>query len=278
MFTRLLVGLDGSAGADAALDAAIALGTRFRATIVLAAIADSRLLDAPLLGTTAGLWTEGLQMPTDTGPLTDALERRCTQLLADAAARVADADLPLEEVRSAGLVEDELLKLAGRADALVIGRRGEMHQEHGTIGAVTARIIKHAACPVVVAGEQPSVFERPLVAFDGGETSMAALALAATYAETGHLAVDVVHVGGGGPESAALAARAETFLAGTSVRHQVRRLEGEIVPTVTAYALGSRADVLLVGAHGGRRRHGWPLGSRAEQIIRATPIPVIVVR
>ena len=278
MFSRLLVGLDGSAGADAALDAAIALGTRFHATIVLAAVADARLLDAPLLGTSAGLWTEGLQMPTDIAPLTEALERRCAQLLADGAKRVADADLALEEVHAAGLVEDELLKLADRAEALVIGRRGEMHREHGTIGAVTARIIKHAASPVVVAGEQPSVFERPLVAFDGGDTSTAALALAAKYAEAGHLPLDVVHVNANAHEGDALVARAESFLSGTSVRHQVRRLDGEIVPTLTAYALGSRADVLLVGAHGGRRRHGWALGSRAEQVIRATPIPVIVVR
>ncbi len=277
MFSRLLVGLDGSAGADAALDAAIALGSRFHATIVLAAIADTRVLDAPLLGTSAGLWTEGLQVPSDIRPLAQALEQRSGRLLADAAARVAEADLALEEVRATGFVEEELLKLAGRAEAVVVGRRGEMHLEHGTIGAVTAQLIKHATCPVVVAGEQPSVFERPLVAFDGGETSAAALALAATYAEGGHLPLDIVHVGSGA-ECAAVAAQATAFLAGTSAHHQVRCLEGDIVPTLTAYALGSRADVLLVGAHGGRRRRGWPLGSRAEQIIRATPIPVIVVR
>ena len=277
MFTRLLVGLDGSAGADAALDAAIALGTRFRATIILAAIADARLLEAPLLGTSAGLWTEGLQMPTDVGPLNAALEQRCGRLLADAAARVAEADLPLEEIRATGLVEEELLNLAGRAEALVVGRRGEMHREHGTVGAVTAKVIRSAPCPVVVAGEQPSVFERPLVAYDGGETSDAALALAARYAEGGHLSLDVVHVSSH-REGDAVASKAETYLAGTSAHHHVRRLEGDIVPTLTAYALGSRADVLIVGAHGGRRRHGWPLGSRAEQVLRTTPIPVIVVR
>jgi nucleotide-binding universal stress UspA family protein len=267
MFTRLLVGLDGSAGADAALDAAI----------VLAAIADARLLEAPLLGTSAGLWTEGLQMPTDVGPLNAALAERCGRLLADAAARVAEADLPLEEIRATGLVEEELVKLAGRAEALVVGRRGEMHRGHGTVGAVTAKVIRHAPCPVVVAGEQPSVFERPLVAYDGGETSDAALALAARYVEAGHLPLDVVHVGGAKDGGAAVA-KAEAFLAGTSVHRQIRRLEGDIVPTLTAYALGSRADVLIVGAHGGRRRHGWPLGSRAEAVLRTTPIPVIVVR
>jgi nucleotide-binding universal stress UspA family protein len=277
MFARLLVGLDGSAGADAALDAAIALGTRFRATIVLAAIADARLLDATLLGSGAGLWTEGLQVPADVGPLGEALAQRCGRLLADAATRVSDADLPLEEVRATGLVEEELLKLAGRAEALVVGRRGEMHQGHGTVGAVTAKVIRHASCPVVVAGEQPSVFERPLVGYDGGETSEAALALAARYAEACHLPLDVVHVGAH-REGEAVAAKAQAFLAGTSARHQVRRLEGDIVPTLTAYATGSRADALLVGAHGGRRRHGWPLGSRAEAVLRTTPIPVIVVR
>ena len=55
MFSRLLVGLDGSAGTDAALDAAIELGRQFRSTVVLAAVADIGLLEAPLLATGAAL-------------------------------------------------------------------------------------------------------------------------------------------------------------------------------------------------------------------------------
>ncbi len=47
MFSRLLVGLDGSPGAEAALTAAIELARRFKSTIVLAAITDVRLLEAP---------------------------------------------------------------------------------------------------------------------------------------------------------------------------------------------------------------------------------------
>ena len=40
MFTRLLIGLDGSPSADAALEQAIVLGDRFKATLVLGYVAE----------------------------------------------------------------------------------------------------------------------------------------------------------------------------------------------------------------------------------------------
>ena len=277
MFSRLLVGLDGSAGAAAALDAAITLGKRFHSTIVLAAVVDQALLEAPLLGGADGLWTAGLSLPAGLGEASEAMRRRAAELLAAAAARVADADLALEEASVTGHVDEELLRLADRAEAIVVGRRGEMHEAPGTIGATTARIVKRAQGPVVVAGEAPSAFERVLVAFDGGETSTAALTLAARYAEATLLPIDVVHVNAAAAAGERLLGKAVAFLAGTTAHYATRRLDGEVAPAIAAYVAGSRADVLLVGAHGGRRR-SWSTGSHAEQLVRTTSIPVIVVR
>ena len=80
MFTRLLVGLDGSRGADAALEAAISLARRFKTTIVLAAITDIRLLEAPLFETTGPLWTEGLPAAPIAVELRQTLEERATKI------------------------------------------------------------------------------------------------------------------------------------------------------------------------------------------------------
>ena len=49
MFTRLLVGIDGSPASSVALATAVELGRRFQSTIVLAAITDLRVIQAPLM-------------------------------------------------------------------------------------------------------------------------------------------------------------------------------------------------------------------------------------
>jgi len=276
MFTRLLVGLDGSAGADAAIEAAIALGRQSAATIVLAAVTDIRLLEAPLFDAAGPLWTEGVPVAPVATDLREALDARAKRFLADGADRVAAAGLTAEMVRAVGVVDEELLRLAEQADAVVIGRRGELHTQPGKIGTVTAHIIKRAVPPVLVAGDRPSVFERPVVAFDGGETSACALREACRFAADRGLSLDVVHVGDDMQEAEAMLADART-IAGSGVPVRTHALTGDIVDAVADFVARGNADLLVAGAHGGRGTP-WPLGSHAEKLIRATVVPVMIHR
>ena len=277
MFTRLLVGLDGSHGADRALEAAIGLARRFKTTIVLAAITDIRLLEAPLFETGGGIWAEGPIAGPAAVELKAALEERVARILEVAVDRVAEAGLGSEVVRAAGLVDEELLRLADRAEAIVVGRRGELHAKPGTIGAVTSHVIKRSPKPVLVAGDLPSTCQRPVVAYDGGETSSHALELASRYAEALDLPLAVVHVSADAEAGDAVLARASAFLSGRGTSFEVRRLGGDVAPAVAAFLASYAGDLLVAGAHGGRRR-SWAVGSHAEKLLRATTIPVIIHR
>ncbi len=278
MFTRLLVGLDGSPGAEAALTAALDLGRRFSSTIVLAAVTDLRALEAPLLGGGPMLLGEGPPALPDVTGLQQVLEERARALLEQAAERVRGAGLAFESVQASGLVADVLLDLVEQAEALVVGRRGEVHVSPGAIGAETSRLMRRSPKPVMVAGERPSPCERPVVAYDGGETSASALSFAARYAEAVGVPVDVVHVTDDVHEGDALLARAGAYLSGAHVEYQTHRLHGPVAPTLAAHVAGTGGDLLLVGAHGGRKRRSWSIGSHAEKLVRATPVPVIIVR
>jgi nucleotide-binding universal stress UspA family protein len=277
MFQRLLVGLDGSAGADAALEAAITLGRRAGATIVLAAVTEIRLLEAPMFEAAGPLWTEGVPLAPIAADLREALDARAKQCLADGADRVADAGLVAETVRAVGLVDEELLRLAETTDAVVIGRRGELHTHSGKMGAVTTHIIKRALRPVLVAGDRPSAFERPVVAFDGGETSSHALEAAARFAAERRLPLDVVHVADDPRDSAGMLAAAATIAEARGVTPRTFALSGDIVAAVADWITRNGGDFLIVGVHGGRGTP-WPLGSHAEKLIRATAVPVLVHR
>ena len=277
MFTRLLVGLDGSAGADAALEAALSLGRRFKTTIVLAAITDIRLLEAPLYETTGPLWTESLPAAPIAADLREALDERAARIVEQASARVAEAGLASEPVRAVGIADQELIRLADRAEAIVLGRRGELHGERGSLGSVTVRIIKHSPKPVLIAGETPSPCERPVVALDGGETSSHALALAARYAEALGIPLILVHVSDDAAAGDELLAKAAAFLSGQGVAARTHRLTGDVTRSVISFLSQEGADLLIAGAHGGRR-HAWGFGSHAEKLLRAATVPVIIHR
>jgi len=277
MFQRLLVGLDGSAGADAALEAALTLGRRADTVIILAAVTEIRLLEAPLFGAAGPLWAEGMPVAPVASELREALDARSKRCLAEGSERVAEAGLAVETVRAVGIVDEELLRLAETTDAVVIGRRGELQSHAGKIGAVTSHIIKSALRPVLVAGDQPSAFERPVVAFDGGETSSHALEAAARFAAERHLPLDILHVADDAGDVEEMLAIAATIATARGVIPRTFALSGDVVAAIADWVSRNGGDFLIVGVHGGRGTP-WPLGSHAEKLIRATVVPVLVHR
>ena len=152
MFTRLLIGLDGSPSADAALDQAIVLGRRFGATLVLGHVA-GRAKAVP----------------------------EAAAMLGRAAERVRGAALDAAVVLREGDPDTELAALAKEADAVLVGRRG--HTAQGAeLGATVASLIKLAERCVIVCGARPSPMHACAVAYNGGATAKRALDFAARFA------------------------------------------------------------------------------------------------
>lgn len=276
MFTRLLVGIDGSPASEIALGTAMELGRRFDTTIVLAAITDLRAIQAPLM---SGAPMLGGDLPAAL-PAMESLQavlaERGEKLLADAGKKVRGAGLSAETVQTSGIVADMLLSLAEETEALVVGRRGESQGDN--IGAETGRIIRRSPRPVLVAGTAVSACLRPVVAYDGGETSGNALTLAARYAEAAKVPVEVIHASDDPAEGDELLGRAGAYLSGLGIDFSMKLLPGKTVEAVKAHVERGGFDLLLVGAHGGRRRRSWSIGSHADKLVRATSVPVIVVR
>ena len=138
--TRIVVGVDGSENAAAALAWAVEEGRRRGATVEAV-----HAWHEPVVGgTAAGL----VPVPLDT----DAFEQGSRQQLDEAVDAVVDdgTGLELERLLVHYSPARVLLDRAAGADLLVVGRRGHGGFMGLLLGSVSQQIVWHAPCPVVV--------------------------------------------------------------------------------------------------------------------------------
>jgi nucleotide-binding universal stress UspA family protein len=246
MFTRLLIGLDGSTTADEALEQAVVLAHRFRAKLVIAHVREA---------------ATGRRAPHGAKLLERAGERaRAAQVDAETALRQGDADR-------------ELAALAHDVDAVLVGRRGSSSPE-GVLGTTVASLIRIAERCVIVCGATPSPMEACAIAFDGRETAMRALALVGRFASIAHSTVHIIHATVDPSLGTMVVGEAEAALSLQGVpfvTHIERATPGEAVARVVER---TKCDALFAGAHVARR--SAVTVSHAEEILRHTDIPVVI--
>ncbi len=237
MFTRLLVGLDQSPQADAALEQAVILSRRFRSTILVASINDRALAERGSFRVEAG----GL-----TGQ----------PLAPDGAAATVLADL------------------ARNVDATLIGRRGTTAPQTG-LGAVAASLIRVAERPVIVCGPVATPMRSCAVAWDGRNTR--ALQLAGRFASVVGSTVHLIHANNDHAAGVAILGGAEVALSLLGVSFVSHVEPGETADAVARVVRECRADALFAGAHLPRTRYGEPsVASHTEGILTHTDIPVVI--
>lgn len=245
MFTRLLIGLDGSPSADEALEQAVVLGSRFKAKLVVAHVKEKHQ-----------------RRTSDSGAL---LQR--------AHDRVTEAGLEVETILKQGHADAELAVLAHDVDAVLVGRRGRT-SSGDAIGKTVASLIRIAERGVIVCGSRPSPMQSCAIAYDGRETAQHALELVARFASVTHSTVHIIHATVDPAAGTMVVGEAEAFLSlqGVAfVTHIERGTPGEAVARVIAQ---TGCDALFAGAHVGK--HADVTVSHAEDILRHTDIPVVI--
>lgn len=246
MFTRLLIGLDGSPNADEALEQAVGLGHRFGAKLVLAHVRET---------------AAGRRAPDG------------SKLLERARERVKAAGLEVDAVLRKGDPDAELAALARDVDSVLVGRRGSSSPA-GAVGTTVASLIRIAERCVIVCGSKPSPMTACAIAFDGRETSLRALDLVARFASIARSTVHIIHATIDPAMGTMVVGEAEAALSlqGVAfVTHIERGTPGEAVARVVER---TKCDALFAGAHLVHR--SAVTVSHAEEILLHTDIPVVI--
>jgi nucleotide-binding universal stress UspA family protein len=153
---------------------------------------------------------------------------------------------------------------------------------------------------------EETMFRRILVPVDGSATSNRGLRMAIDLANDQKAALELLHVvdellvvpmGDGGAyvspqyvdefaaalraQGAKVLARAEAQArkAGIGYRAVLAETAGRpVAETIVAHAKRCRADLVVLGTHGRRGLVRAVMGSDAEGVVRASPVPVMLVR
>lgn len=272
---RIVVGVDGSAGAKEALRWAIEETGRHEA--LLTAVMAWSYLDQHHADR-----SEAFDSSYGEEQARDALRARVDALA---------PSRPIEQHVVCDLPARALIEAGSGADLLVVGARGMGGFKGLLLGSVSERILEHAPCPVAVVREddlQPP--NRPVVVgIDGSETSTRALQWSARVAAVRGAPLHVVHAWhipvaavsieqvANSVESAARdvldAALVDPALAGLKV-------EGHLPCLGAVQALLDCADaasLIVVGSRGLGRFGRALLGSTSRQLAHHAPCPFVVV-
>lgn len=270
MNEMIVVGVDGSSGASAALDwAAVEAGRRGAPLLLVHA---TRLLEpGSMLGEEAldRLWEERRRL----------LESTRDGLLRDLPNLRVEVRLEAEDPAHA------LVELSRRACLVAVGTRGAGGFERLLLGSVGLHVAAHGHCPVVVVprGGERERGERIVLGVDERHKESEAIGWAFAEADRRGVPLTAVHaVGGFGAPGQRIGEEMELAeaLAGRRSDHPDLEVEYRLVEATPARALveaSEDAALLVLGARKRRLGFGMVLGRVGHTVLHHAACPVAVV-
>ena len=248
------------------------------------------------------LYAEGMVPPQE---LYEDLEAETLEKIEEAKKVAVDfvPDVDVSHQIEEGSPIDMLLDLSEQCTMIVLGSRGLGGLSGMVMGSVSAAVVSHASCPVVVVREDNHVTEETkygpvVVGVDGSGVSQKAIENAFKEADARGAELIAVHTW--------MDMQVQASLAGLSAAQQQwqvveeeqnallgQRLAGwqERFPDVKVTKVVTRdrpvraladasegAQLLVVGSHGRGGFKGMLLGSTSRALLQAAPCPMKVVR
>jgi nucleotide-binding universal stress UspA family protein len=287
MFTKLLVPLDGTIEAAAALPAATTLARATGASITLVRVTANSV--------------------------DDPAEARVGDLIAEDEVRAAAEDLAtggllVDWLVRAGPVPESIIQAAqvSKADVIVMATHGRVGISRAFAGSVSERVVADSGRPVLVLKPDDKPLDRIatiLVPVDGSVGALLGLSAAVGLARAagarlilldavppmpmwmyGEASIGAVAYFDPAWEQEALQS-AETYVTGlgerlrkTGLQVETRAVRGEVAPTIQTVADETDADLVVMSTHALTGPARTVLGSVADAVVRTSLRPVLLVR
>jgi nucleotide-binding universal stress UspA family protein/predicted transcriptional regulator len=300
MNKSLVVALDGSPLAEAALPWATYLARTHGLTLVL-----SRVVPWPVYAAMDGMG--GYVTPDLFDQMISVGTEAATSYLEEVRARLASTGLPVQVDVRQGSAAEGILDLAGQVNALgvVMSTRGRGGVSRLVLGSVAERVLQMATVPILLIRATdaepaaPASLKRLLVPLDGSPLAEAALDVALDVAEPDATVlltrvvrpVEHEFSGSADPASAGnqvandrVVTDARDYLAGLqqarargSTTIQALVTMGRAAEQILQAAREQSIDLIVMATHGDTGPTRWFIGSVADEVLRSADRPVLLV-
>lgn len=277
MIKSLLVAVDSSAHAQAALEHAVELAGLYQARVTGLHVLDIRYLEMPpyLDYSYAFEAVPPILAPLD---VMDKSKAKAERVLGDFRSRVEKAGLPVEARTEEGVPGQVISDIAEEHDLVVLGKRGE-HAKWGRdlLGSTAESVIRRSAVPVLLAEEQAHPVRSVLVLFDGSEPADRGLRFAADLATQTPLELRVLTVDDDPKQGQATLDTAQAYLGPLGLTCAYSTLPGRVSKVAAALLAKEPADLLVMGMRGHSALQHLIVGRTTEQLMRSVRTPVLLV-
>ena len=279
MIKSILVALDGSEHANAAVEYALWLAERLRATVTGLHVLDIVSIEGSFFHDVSG--SLGFEPYLDfSSKMREALQERGRVLLDAFAERCRERNVRCDTALPMGIIANEICDAARTADLVVIGHRGLNEQfSTGMLGGTTESVARKSPKPVLVSPMQFADIRRPLLAYDGSQRASAAMHVAAEVTSALGLPLTVIHVVRDGTAAdAKVLDEARRYLESYGLEFRCETVIGLAHQRIAETLREGGYDLLFIGAYGHSRIIEMVLGSTTEYVLRNSQVPVFLVR
>ena len=279
---NLLICTDGSNYAQECCRYGAWFAKRTGASVEVLYVTDLRQFEIPAMADLSG--SLGIQ-PYD-GMITQLreLEEHKSKFVKESAMKIFKSEGLTERTKfyhDTGLLVDSIEEYASRADLILLGKRGEnANFATAHLGSMLERVVRAVDKPCLVTSRKFQPINRALIAYDGGNSSRAALEFIKKSELFRSFNLHVVSVDEKHDENQAATclAEAEEILKESGISPECQVLSGDVETAIAEYVDRTEMDLLIAGAYGHSRIREFFIGSTTSELLRRCRIPVLCFR
>jgi len=279
MIKNILIALDGSEHARAALRYALWIAERVHASLFGLHVIDIISVEGPFFQDISGAL--GFEPYFDiSGKVREALHERGRLLLEEFSTTCHERGIVCETGLYTGIVANEICERARTTDLMVIGHRGVNERfSTGLLGGTAESVTRKSPRPVLVSPMRFLPVTRPLLAYDGSQRASAAMHSAAELCTMLNLPLTVLAVATREVSSEEkVLGEARHYLSSYGVQTTCLSVVGHPYQQIINCIKDRGHDLLFIGAYGHSRIIEMVLGSTTEYVLRNAPCPVFLAR
>jgi nucleotide-binding universal stress UspA family protein len=277
MIKSLLVAVDSSAHARAALEHALELGRLYQARITGLHVLDIRYMEMPPYLDYSYTF-EAVPPALTPLDLMDKFRAKGEHILAGLRQAVEEAGLPVEVRTEEGVPGQVIADLGQEHDLVVLGKRGE-HSKWGRdlLGSTAESVTRRSVVPVFLVEEKARPLKKVLLLFDGSEPASRGLRLAADLASRTTVDLRVLTADDDAEKGKATLSAARAYLEPLELAATYSVRPGRASKAAAKALAEDPADVVIMGMRGHSALQHLILGRTAEQLMRSVQIPALLV-